>query len=77
MKAALRFGLISLALGLGPSLVFGQMTVVNGASFASAQPMAPGSFASIFGQNLCAHTQVGDWIHPGNCQPALAIARSA
>ena len=71
MKAALRFGLISLALGLGPSLVFGQMTVVNGASFASAQPMAPGSFASIFGQNLCAHTQAGDWIAPGQLPTSL------
>jgi len=43
----------------------GQMTVVNGASFAPGQAMAPGSFATIFGQNLCGNTAAGDWIGPG------------
>lgn len=43
----------------------GQMTIVNGASFASGRGAAPGSFATIFGQNLCGQTAAGDWIGPG------------
>ena len=34
----------------------GQVRAVNGASFADAQPLAPGSFASLFGENLCGAT---------------------
>ncbi len=62
MKVGLGLGLIVLAAGFCTSPAFGQMTVVNGASFDSAQPMAPGSFASILDQNLCAPTMAGDWI---------------
>lgn len=50
---------------LGASLAFGQMRVQNGASFDSTQPMAPGAFVAIFGQNLCAQTAVGNSIAPG------------
>lgn len=32
---------------------FGQMMVVNAAAFSPGQPVAPGSIATIFGQNLC------------------------
>lgn len=38
---------------LAASSVFGQMTVVNGSSFSAGQGVAPGSIATIFGQNLC------------------------
>ena len=79
MKLNLRFGSVVLAAVLLPGLSLGQMTVVNGASFVPAQPMAPGSFASIFGQNLCSQTATGDWIAPGqlptnlgNCSVTVA-----
>jgi uncharacterized protein (TIGR03437 family) len=36
-----------------------QLSVVNAASFDPAQPVAGGSFASAFGQNLCAQTATG------------------
>src|SRR5258708_16420428 len=48
-----------------------QMTVVNGASFDPAQPIAPGSFATVFGQNLCSQTMAGDWIAPGRLPTTL------
>lgn len=63
--------LLVLALQLGAGSSFGQMTVMNGASFASTQPMAPGSFASIFGQNLCSQTATGTWIGPGQLPTSL------
>src|SRR5579859_245813 len=40
-------------------IVSGQTTVVNAASFVSTDPLAPGSFATIFGQNLCGQTAGG------------------
>lgn len=65
--------LILTAVLSGGSLL-GQMTVTNGASFNATQPIAPGSFASMFGQNLCSQTATGTWIGPvqlptslGNC----------
>ncbi|MEO8663467.1 MAG: IPT/TIG domain-containing protein [Bryobacteraceae bacterium] len=48
-----------------------QMTVVNGASFSST-PVAPGSFASIFGQDLCQGTMAGEWIAPGKLPTELS-----
>ena len=42
-----------------------QMNIVNGASFDAAQPIAAGSFTTVFGQNLCAQTAAGDWVAPG------------
>jgi uncharacterized protein (TIGR03437 family) len=65
MKFGRGFECIVLGAGLCTSLAFGQMVAVNGASFDAAQPMAPGSFASIFGQNLCSQTAAGGWIAPG------------
>jgi uncharacterized protein (TIGR03437 family) len=65
MEMNRRIGWIVLGAALCESLAFGQMTVRNGASFASAQPMAPGSFAAVFGQNLCSQTAAGNWIAPG------------
>jgi uncharacterized protein (TIGR03437 family) len=47
------------------------MNVVNGASFDSSQPMAPGSFGTVFGQNLCSQTAAGDWIAPGQLPTSL------
>jgi uncharacterized protein (TIGR03437 family) len=58
-----------LAGGALPSLA--QMTVVNGASFHGGQPIAPGSFATAFGQNLCSSTATGDWIGPGQLPTLL------
>ena len=56
---------------IGASQSFAQMSVVNGASFDSAQPIAPGSFATIFGQNLCPQTMAGDWVAPGQLPMTL------
>ena len=50
---------------------FGQMTAVNGASLDPNQPMAPGSFATVFGQNLCGQTAAGGWIAPGQLPTTL------
>lgn len=47
------------------------MSVVNGASFDPQQPIAPGSFATIFGQNLCPQTMAGDWVAPGQLPTTL------
>ena len=55
--------------GVSPS--FAQMSIVNGASFDPAQPIAIGSFASIFGQNLCANSIAGDWVAPGQLPTSL------
>src|ERR1019366_7492361 len=56
---------------LGITGAYAQMSVVNGASFDPAQPIAPGSFATIFGQNLCAQTMAGDWVAPGQLPMTL------
>lgn len=48
-----------LALALSGGTSFGQTSVVNAASFDSTSPMAPGSFATVFGQNLCGQTATG------------------
>jgi uncharacterized protein (TIGR03437 family) len=56
---------------LGVSQAFAQMTVVNGASFDPSQPVAPGSFATMFGQNLCSQTMAGNWIAPGQLPTTL------
>ena len=54
-----------LACGTGLGISSGQMAIVNGASFNPSQPLAPGSFATIFGQNLCGQTAAGTWISAG------------
>jgi len=71
MKILSVFALISLwgVAGISPS--FAQMSVVNGASFDSAQPIAPGSFATVFGPDLCSQTMAGDWIAPGQLPTTL------
>src|ERR1019366_9279582 len=56
---------------LGITGAYAQMSVVNGASFDPAQPIAPGSFATIFGQSLCAQTMAGDWVAPGQLPTTL------
>ncbi len=48
-----------------------QMTVVNAASFNSAQPIAPGSFVAAFGQNLCSQTMTGDLVAAGQLPSVL------
>ncbi len=48
---------VALALSVGIS--FGQISVVNSASYDSTGPLAPGSFATILGQNLCGETAAG------------------
>ena len=48
-----------------------QMSVVNGASFNPGQPIAPGSFATIFGQNLCPQTMAGEMVAPGELPTTL------
>lgn len=49
----------------------GQMMIVNGASFDADQPLAPGSFASIFGDGLCSQRAVGNWTGPGQLPTTL------
>lgn len=67
----MRITTVFAALTLTAGAAFGQMTVVNGASFNSNQPMAPGSFATVFGQNLCGQTATGNWIAPGQLPTTL------
>jgi uncharacterized protein (TIGR03437 family) len=55
----------------GVSQALAQISVMNGASFDSAQPIAAGSFASAFGQNLCSQTMAGNWIAPGQLPTML------
>ena len=71
MKTFLLMGMMVSAAAFGVRPSFGQMTFVNGASFASGQSLAPGSFGSIFGQNLCSQTVAGDWIAPGQLPTSL------
>ena len=71
MKKHLSGVLLALTLSGGLGIASAQMTVVNGASFDSTQPMAPGSFATVFGQNLCSQTAAGDWIAPGQLPISL------
>ena len=51
--------LVVLALAVDVFICSGQVIAVNGASFDSTGPMAPGSFATMFGQNLCGQTAAG------------------
>ncbi len=60
MKAASSFALVIFGGLAGISPSFAQMTVLNAASFAPAQPIAPGSFVAAFGQNLCSQTMTGN-----------------
>ena len=71
MKTLSALALTSLWGILGVSPAFAQMTVVNGASFDSSQPVAPGSFATMFGQNLCSQTMAGNWIAAGQLPTTL------
>ena len=48
-----------LAFGLSVGISFAQISVVNSASYDFTGPMAPGSFATILGQNLCGQTATG------------------
>lgn len=71
MKKYLSLVLFALTLSGCLGNASAQMTAVNGASFDSTQPMAPGSFATVFGQNLCSQTAAGDWIAPGQLPTSL------
>ena len=80
MKTVSALALISIWGIFGISRGLAQMTVVNGASFDPSQPVAPGSFATVFGQNLCSQTMAGDLIAPfhdsewGACYDAVRLA---
>ncbi len=63
--------LIFVALAISAGVSQAQMTVVNGASFDAAGPLAPGSFATMFGQGLCGQTDTADWIAPGQLPTTL------
>jgi uncharacterized protein (TIGR03437 family) len=71
MKTLSVFALISIWTLAGGSPSFAQMTVVNGASFDASQSVAPGSFATAFGKNLCSQTMAGDWVAPGQIPTTL------
>ncbi len=59
-----------LAFGSGAALAQDSFTVVNGASY-EAEPLAPGSFASIFGQDLASGVFVGEFGSDGSLPLAL------
>ncbi len=59
MRSSTAFNSFFLALGLSVGISFGQISVVNSASYDSTGPLAPGSFATILGQNLCGQTATG------------------
>ena len=71
MKTLSIFAMISFLFIAVASPSFAQMTIMNAASFDPSQPIAPGSFASVFGQNLCGQTMAGDWIAPGQLPTTL------
>lgn len=56
---------------IGPCVAFAQVSIVNGASYDSGEPLAPGSFAAMFGENLCLQTMIGNWIAPGQLPTTL------
>ena len=70
-KTDLSAVLLAVVISCTPGFASDQITVVNGASFDSSQPMAPGSFGTVFGQNLCSQTTAGDWIAPGQLPTSL------
>ena len=57
----MHIGLALSVLTLGTTAAYGQITAVNGASFQPGESVAPGSFATIFGRDLCSSTAVGEW----------------
>ena len=71
MRKLSAFAFTSLLGIINASHSFAQMSVVNGASFDPAQPIASGSLATIFGQNLCPQTMAGDWVAPGQLPTTL------
>ena len=59
MKHAAAVHSAVLAVALSGGIAFGQMTIVNSASYDSTGPLAPGSFATVLGKNLCGQTAAG------------------
>ncbi len=59
MKLNRTTALLSLLLSASVGVSSAQTSVVNAASFDPAAPMAPGSFATVLGQNLCDQTAAG------------------
>ncbi len=57
--------LLATLLSISAGALSGQMVAVNGASYNPSTPIAPGSFASVFGTNLCGQTMAGSWVAPG------------
>ena len=53
------------------NVCYAQMTIVNAASLRAGQPLAPSSFASIFGEGLCPQTVVGGLTEAGQFPTTL------
>ncbi|MCL5742763.1 MAG: hypothetical protein M1541_02375 [Acidobacteria bacterium] len=62
---------LALALTAGLCASFAQMTVMNGASYDTGQPHAPGSFVTVFGQNLCSQTATAQRTDAGDLPTTL------
>ncbi len=62
---------LALLLVFAAGVAEAQMTVVNGASFLPGGPFAPGSFAAMFGANLCSQTGTGRFVGPGQLPTEL------
>ncbi len=72
MRTAAIIQYFILAAAIGISAAHAQMlSIVNGASFNPGAPMAPGSFASMFGEHLCSETMAADWIGPGQLPASI------
>ncbi len=56
MKVPPWFKSVALAATIGLCGSYAQILIVNGASFNNGRPIAPGSFATVFGENLCPNT---------------------
>jgi len=56
---AIRSVILVLPLALSVGIAPAQISVLNSASYDSTAPLAPGSFASVFGQNLCGQLAAG------------------
>ena len=71
MKVCALFVSASFCCMAGMAQTVAPMSIVNGASFDPTQLVAPGSFVTVFGQNLCSQIMAGSWTAPGQLPTSL------
>ena len=75
MRSSSVFGLLLLALAVSVGVSFGQTSVVNGASFDSSGPIAPGSFATVLARISVVGPRRHNWTPMECTQPCLEAAQ--